>query len=136
MDTQRWRRQDGLIREALYIFLVVALVMAILLDGVALMKVQQSARDLASDAGREAQTTYVNTADAKQAQQAANDHIINGDGEMLHFKVAANTTTTPTFTVTVQTHTETYLYKYLGYVPGLKDWVEEVQNPVITESTT
>ena len=56
MDTQRWRRQDGLIREALYIFLVVALVMAILLDGVAMMKVQQSARDLASDAGREAQT--------------------------------------------------------------------------------
>ncbi len=136
MDRPRWRRQDGLIREALYIFLGVALVMAIVLDGVAIMKVQQSARDLATDAGREAQTAYVNTGDVNQAKQAAKEHVTNGNADMNAFSVVSQLTNTPTFTVTVQTHTDTYLFKYLGYVPGLKDWVEEVENPVITESTT
>ncbi len=76
------------------------------------------------------------TIDVNQAKQAANEHVTNGDGKMLHFSVAANLTTTPTFSVTVQTHTDTYLFKYLKYIPGLKAWVHDVQNPVITTDTT
>ena len=30
---------------------------------------------------------------------------------------------------------ETYLFKYLGYIPGLDDWVEDMENPTITETT-
>lgn len=135
MDTPRWRRQNGLIREALYIFLGVALTMAVLLDGVAIVKAQETARDVASDAGSEARVAYTNTGDIHQAKQAAEDHAENSDAVMLDFSVQSQLTSTPTFTVTAQAHTDTYLFKYIKYVPGLKDWVDEVQNPVITRST-
>ncbi len=39
------------------------------------------------------------------------------------------------FTVTVNRHAETYVFKYLGYLPGLEDWVEDVQDPTITRTT-
>jgi hypothetical protein len=136
METPRWRRQNGLIREALYIFLGVALTMAVLLDGVAIVKAQATARDVASDAGSEARVAYTNTGDVNQAKQAAKDHAENSDAVMIDFSVQPQLTNTPTFTVTVQAHTDTYLFKYIKYIPGLKDWAHKVQNPVITRSTS
>lgn len=136
MQTARRRRQQGLIREALYIFLAVALVMAVLLDGVALFTTQQGARETASDAGREARQAYVDTLNVNAARQAAADYAAAKDAELVAFTVTAPDGTTPrTFTVTVRGETDTYLFKYLRYVPGLDDWVEDMQNPVITRTT-
>ena len=136
MHPPRWRRQEGLIREALYVFLAIAVVMAVLLDGVALFTVQQDARDDASDAGMEAKQEYAQTSSIDMAEAAAARHVKANEADLVAF-----TATRPTggsevvFTVTVQHHAETYIFKYLKYVPGLDEWVEDMQNPEITRST-
>jgi hypothetical protein len=137
MQTPRRRRQEGLIREALYIFLAVAIVMAVLLDGVALFTTQQDARDDASDAGLEAKSAYVETGSVDRAREAAAAHAESKDADLVRFSVSTSAgNPNPSFTVTVQHHTDTYLFKYLGYLPGLDDWVEDMQNPTITRTTT
>lgn len=136
MHTIRRRRQEGLIREALYIFLAVAIVMAVLLDGLAIFTAQQGARETATEAGREARATYVDTLSVEQARADAAALAASKDAELVAFTVVAATGTTPrTFTVTVKKSTDTYLFKYLRYLPGLDDWVHDVQNPVITRTT-
>lgn len=137
MQTPRRRRQQGLIREALYVFLAVAIVMAVLLDGFAIFTVQQNARDDATDAGRKAKAEYVETGNLQAAENAAEAHVRSQGGQLLEFTSKAGTTAEArSFTVTVRHKTDTYLFHYLGYVPGLGDWVDETQNPVITRTTT
>ncbi len=136
MQIIRRRRQEGLIREALYIFLAVAIVMAVLLDGLAIFTAQQGARETATEAGREARATYVDTLSLEEARADAADLAASKDAELVAFTVTAATGTTPrTFTVTVRKSTDTYLFKYLRYLPGMDDWVHDVQNPVITRTT-
>ena len=136
MQTPDRRRQKGLIREALYIFLAIAIVMAVLLDGVALFTTQQDARDDASDAGQEARQAYVETNNVQQAQAAAEKHAQANDADLVAFSASTTSgSAAATFTVTVQHHTDTYLFKYLRYLPGLDDWVHDMQNPTITRTT-
>ena len=137
MQTPRRRRQQGLIREALYVFLAVAVVMAVLLDGFSIFTAQQNARDDASDAGSEARQEYVQSGNTQLAEEAAKTHIEAGGGELVDFSTAAGTgSDTRSFTVTVRYTADTYLFHYLGYIPGLDDWVEDVQNPTITRTTS
>ncbi len=39
------------------------------------------------------------------------------------------------FRVTVTAHAKTYAFKHLARVPGLKDWVSHVLDPVSAESS-
>lgn len=136
MQTPSRRRQQGLIREALYIFLAIAIVMAVLLDGLALFTAQQDARDSASDAGSAAKQEYVESGDVGLARDAAADRAEANGGELVGFTASAAVGAMgPAFTVTVRNSAETYLFKYLGYIPGLDDWVEDFENPTITETT-
>lgn len=137
MQRPRRRRQEGLIREALYIFLVVAIVMAVLLDGFAIFSAQQSARDAASDGGREAKQEYAQSGNIDLAEKAAKAHVEAGGGEFIDFSSPAGTgADARSFTVTVRQTADTYLFRYLGYVPGLRGWVEDVENPTITRTTS
>jgi hypothetical protein len=136
MQTPARRRQQGLIREALYVFLVIAVVMAVLLDGLALFTAQQDARDDAADAGAEAKQAYVETGSVDLAREAAETHLEANEGEMVDFSSApVSGSNARSFTVTVRHGTETYLFKYLGYIPGLEEWVEDMENPTITHTT-
>jgi hypothetical protein len=134
MQPPRRRRQEGLIREALYVFLAIAIVMAVLLDGLAIFTAQQDARDDASDAGTEARRTYVETGSVDAAREAAARLVEANDADLVAFSVST-AGRTETFTVTVQHHADTYLFKYLAYLPGLDDWVDDLQNPTITRTT-
>jgi len=134
MQPPRRRRQEGLIREALYVFLAIAIVMAVLLDGLAIFTAQQDARDDASDAGTEARRAYVETGSVDAAREAAAGLVEANDADLVAFSVST-AGRTGTFTVTVQHHADTYLFKYLAHLPGLDDWVEGVQNPTITRTT-
>jgi hypothetical protein len=137
MQTPSRRRQQGLIREALYIFLTIAIVMAVLLDGLALFTVHQDARDDASDAGVAAKQEYTESGNVQLAQEAAATHVEAKGGDMIDFTTSTSGgATSKSFTVTVQHHTDTYLFKYLGYLPGLDDWVDDMQNPKATETTS
>ena len=135
MQTPRRRRQEGLVREALYIFLAIAIVMVVLLDGLAIFNAQQDARDSASEAGLEAQRVYLETGSAGAAEDAAAETVQAYDGgELVEFSVSTSAGS-ESFTVTVQHHADTYVFKYLKYVPGLDGWVDDVQNPTITDTT-
>lgn len=137
MWTPRRRRQEGLIREALYIFLAVAIVMAALLDGFAIFTAQQNARGDASDAGLQAKQEYVQSGDIRRAEQAAKTLVEAAGGTLVDFSTSAGTGfDTRSFTVTVKYTADTYLFHYLGFIPGLGDWVEDVENPRITRTTS
>ncbi len=137
MRTPRRRRQEGLIREALYIFLAVAIVMAVLLDGFAIFTAQQNARGDASDAGLQAKQEYVQSGDIRRAEQAAKTLVEAAGGTLVDFSTSAGTGfDTRSFTVTVKNTADTYLFHYLGFIPGLGDWVEDVENPRITRTTS
>lgn len=131
------RRQQGLIREALWIFLAIAVVMAVMLDGFAIFTAQQDARDDAADAGSEAKQEYVETGSIDLAEKAARTLVQDNGGQLLDFTTNAGAgPDTRSFTVKVRYRADTYLFHYLGYVPGLKSWVRDVENPTITRTTS
>ncbi len=137
MPAPERRRQQGLIREALWIFLVIAILMAVMLDGFAIFTAQRDARGDAADAGSEAKQKYVETGRVDLAEKAARTFVQDNGGEFLDFSSSAGTgPDTRSFTVTVRYRADTYLFHYLGYMAGLKDWVRDVENPTITRTTS
>ncbi len=136
MRTSRRRRQQGLIREALYIFLAIALVMAVLLDGLAVFTAQQGAREDASEAGKKAKEEYAQSSSVDRASKAAEQRAQRNGGEMTDFSSSAGSgAASRSFTVTVRRSADTYLFRYLEYIPGLDDWAKDISNPTITRTT-
>lgn len=136
MRTSRRRRQQGLIREALYIFLAIALVMAVLLDGLAVFTAQQGAREDASEAGKKAKEEYAQSSSVERASKAAEQRAQRNGGEMTDFSSSAGSgAASRSFTVTVRRSADTYLFRYLEYIPGLDDWAKDISNPTITRTT-
>jgi hypothetical protein len=84
----------------------------------------------------EAKQEYAQTSSIDMAEAAAARHVEANDADLTGFTVTRPTGGSEVvFTVTVQHHAETYIFKYLEYVPGLDEWVEDMQNPEITRST-
>lgn len=136
MRTSRRRRQQGLIREALYIFLAIALVMAVLLDGLAVFTAQQGAREDASEAGKKVKEEYAQSSSVDRASKAAEQRAQRNGGEMTDFSSSAGSgAASRSFTVTVRRSADTYLFRYLEYIPGLDDWAKDISNPTITRTT-
>ena len=129
------RRQDGLLREALWIGFVVAIAAVVLLDGMALFGAHQSVGDSAATAAREARNTYYQTQDVARAELAAKGYL-EKDGKVLtEFSTSRGLDGALLFNVSATGHAETYAFKYLSYV-GLDDWVDRTTNPTTTGSAS
>lgn len=127
---ERLRRQDGFIRELLWTCLVIAVIAVIVLDGMSLFTAYRSARDDAQTAAEEAMTAFAQTSDVASAKLAARQYIEKSDLEFVSFTVGQALDGTPVFTVKAKADAPTYLFKYLGIVPGLKEWTERMTHPV------
>ena len=68
MRTAPLTRQDGFIREVVWLAVIVAVVAVVLLDAMALFNAHQSSHDNASSAAREAQTEYAQIAERGAGQ--------------------------------------------------------------------
>jgi Flp pilus assembly protein TadG len=123
--------QDGFIREILWLFLAIAVVAALLLDGMAIFGTHQSIADDTATAARAARTEYAQTLSVPLAKIAAQKYLGQSDAKMVSFTVGRDINGNPRFTVEAKAHAKTYVFKYLRYV-GLKRWVARVTNPTAT----
>lgn len=136
MQTSSLRRQDGFIREILWVALVLGVIALVALDGMALFGAHQSAHDVASQAAGEARNAFAETQSVAAAKAAALQAVEKNGDVMVDFGTTTGFGGEQAFVVTVKGHTDTYAFKYLRYIPGLKGWVKTVSNPVAEEPSS
>ena len=134
MRYARLHRQDGLIRGAIWLFVIVAIIAIALLDGMALFHANQSVRDAASSAANEARNAYSQVPDLAAAKLAAENYLARTGDTFVSMTTSRALDNTLVFTVTAKTHVDTYGFKYLRYV-GLKKWVQQTSNPSAARSS-
>jgi hypothetical protein len=128
----RLRNQDGFIREALWIVLILTIIAVVILDGMAIFSAYQSAGDNATNAAEQARTEYAQSVNAQTAKLSAEEYLAKKGLELVSFKAAQTTDGTVQFTVTAKSTADTYAFRYLGAIPPLKEWVERTTHPVRT----
>jgi hypothetical protein len=132
MLSARLRRQDGFIREILWMALTIAVVAVVLLDALALFNAHQTAHDNARSAALAARQVYAQTSNLAQAQAAAQSTLTGRGDKLISFSTSHDLSSDLVFTVEAQGHAKTYVFKYLRYV-GLKKWVNTLSNPMAAE---
>jgi Flp pilus assembly protein TadG len=128
----RLRSQDGFIREAIWIVVILTVIAVVILDGMAVFNAYQSAGDSATNAAEAARTDYAQTTDVATAKLAADEYLAKKGLEMTGFKAVQTTAGTVQFTVTARATADTYAFHYLASIPPLKDWVERTLHPTRT----
>lgn len=128
----RLRSQDGFIREAIWIVVILTVLAVVILDGMAIFNAYQSAGDNATNAAEAARTDYAQTTNVAAAKLTADEYLSKKGLEMVDFKAVQTSDGTVKFTITAKATTDTYAFHYLGSIPQLKDWVEHSTHPVET----
>ena len=131
MHGARLRRQDGFIREVLWLFLGIAVLAVVLLDGMALFGAHQAVADDAQTAATAATNEYAQTVSVPMARIAAQEYLAKSGDTMISFSMSGTTDGTVQATVAAEKHAKTYVFKYLRYA-GLKKWVAKMTNPTAT----
>lgn len=132
LSSSRLRRQDGFIREILWVALPIAIIAVVLLDGMAIFTAHQSVRDDSSTAAREARTEYAQTLSLADARIAAEKYLAKSDLKLVSFSALQNAEGNLVFTIKAQAAASTYAFKFLKAVPGLKKWVQQTTHPYAT----
>jgi len=133
--SSRLRSQDGFIREAIWIIVILAVVAVVILDGMAIFHAYQAAASTSSDAAEAALAEYSQSQNVAAAKTAAEEHLAKAGLVMVSFGVTQNVGGDTVITVTARDHADTYAFHYLGKIPQLKDWVQKVTNPVRSGSS-
>ena len=117
--TQRSRLsgQDGFIREAIWIVVILTIIAVAILDGMAIFTAYQSAGDSATNAADAARTEYAQSVSVPAAKLAADAYLAKKGLEMVGFKATQATDGTVTFTVTARATADTYAFRLLGSIP-------------------
>jgi glutathione S-transferase len=131
MHSARLHRQDGFIREILWLVLALAIFAIVVLDGLALFTAHQSVKEDAKTAAAEAQTEYAQTLDLGSAKLAAQQYLIKSNLTLVAFSSTTGLDGATVITVKAKAHADTYGFKLLRYV-GLKKWVDQTANPTGT----
>jgi hypothetical protein len=131
MLSSRLRRQDGFIREILWLVLGLAVLAIVVLDGLAVFAAHQSVKEDAKRAASEAQNEYVQTLDLTAAKLAAQQYLIKANKTLVAFSAATGLDGSMVITVKATAHADTYAFKLLRYV-GLKKWANQMTNPTGT----
>ncbi len=131
MHSARLRRQDGFIREILWLALGLTILAVVVLDGLAIFSAHQSVTGDAARAATDAHTEYVQTTNLRAAKLAAKQYLIKANKKLVAFSSATGLDGGTVFTVKAMGHANTYAFKLLRYV-GLKKWVDQMTNPTGT----
>jgi hypothetical protein len=119
MAGSRFREQDGLIREALLVFLVVGVLAIIILDALGVFSAYQNVRSDAHDAAVAANHSYVQSGSVSVAEQHARD-LLHGNGDQavkLTTRVDLTIGPDPIFVVSAKRDAKTYVLKYGVHLP-------------------
>ena len=131
MHSARLHRQDGFIREILWLAVGLAILAIAVLDGLAIFSAHQSVKGDAERAAEDAHIELVQTSDLGAAKLAAQQYLIKADKKFVDFSSAAGLDGGTVITVEAKAHADTYAFKLLRYV-GLTKWVDEMTNPIGT----
>ena len=131
MHIARLRRQDGFIREILWLVVVLGILAIVVLDGLAVFTAHQSVTGDARTAAADARTEYAQTLDLAAAKLAAQQYLIKANKKLVAFSSATGLDGGTVITVKARAHADTYAFKLLRYV-GLKKWVDQMTNPTGT----
>lgn len=131
MQSARLRRQDGFIREVLWLVLGLAVLAIVVLDGLAIFTAHQSVKENAKTAAADAHAEYVQTLDFVAAKLAAQQYLIKANQKLVAFSSTTGLDGATVITVKAEAHADTYGFKMLRYV-GLKKWVDRMTNPTGT----
>ena len=131
MDSARLRRQDGFIREIIWVAVILAILAVVVLDGLAIFTAHQSVKGDAERAAEEAHTEYVQTPDLGAAKLAAQQYLIKSNKKLVAFSSTTGLDGATVITVKAKAHADTNAFKLLRYV-GLTKWVNEMTNPTGT----
>jgi len=126
----RLRGQDGFIREAIWIVVILTIIAVAILDGMAIFSAYQSAGDSATNAAGAARTEYAQSVNVSAAKLAADAYLAKKGLEMVDFKASQAADGNVLFTVTAKATADTYAFHLLGGIPQLKHWVERTTHPV------
>jgi len=128
MHIARLRRQDGFIREILWLVVVLGILAVVVLDGLAIFNANQSVKGDAERAAVDAHTEYAQGQDLGAAKLAAQQYLIKAKSKLVAFSSSTGLDGTTVITVKAKAHADTYAFKLLRYV-GLKKWVDQMTNP-------
>jgi hypothetical protein len=118
MDVRRLRSQEGLVRQALVIFIAVAAVFMILLDSFHVFTAWEGVRgDARQAAAEEALPALLNHNNVVDARQAAASYLRSNGETMSFFSVSGWPGGDPLITVTATRDAKTYLFKYGEHLP-------------------
>jgi hypothetical protein len=131
MLSARLRRQDGFIREVLWLVVGLAVFAVLVLDGLALFNANQSVKADANTAAAEAQTEYAQSLSLPAAKLAAQQYLIKVNKTLVAFSSSTGADGATVITVKAKAHADTNAFKLLRYV-GLKKWVNQMANPTGT----
>lgn len=131
MRRRSLRQQDGFIRGVLWFALILAVAAIVVLDGMALFRANQAVRNDAAEAANEARNVYAQVVDLGAAELAAKEYLERSGDTMISFATRTNLEGQLVFVVGATTYAETRAFKYLRNL-GLKSWVDQVTNPVVT----
>lgn len=130
------RREDGFVRELVWVAVIIGLVAVVALDAISLFATYQRMRGDARDAAIEARRIYVQTGDTAVALSTAKRFVIAQGDEALLVSARRDAAGQPVFTVRARRHADTFAFSYLRFVPGLKDWVKRTENPEGSATST
>jgi hypothetical protein len=119
MVCSRFREQDGLIRGALLLFVVVAAIAVIILDALGVFSAYQNVRSDAHDAAVQANHAYVQFNSVSAGEQHARDLLrANGDKVIsVRTRIDLTVGPDPIFVVTAERPAHTYVLKYAVHLP-------------------
>ncbi len=124
------RRQDGFIREILWVAVVIAIAAVVVLDGMSIFTAHQAVRNDSATAAKEARTEFAQTLSLPAAKIAAQQYLSKSGLTLLSFTSSQSLEGTAVFTVKSKASAPTYVFRFLGIVPGLKKWVDRTTHPV------
>jgi hypothetical protein len=123
------RRQDGFIREILWVALVLAVIAVVVLDGMAVFTAHQSVTGDTTSAAKEARNEYAQSLSLPSAKIAAEQYLSRSGLDLVAFSSQTDPEGTLVFTVKGKANAQTYVFKYLRVIPGLDGWVERMTHP-------
>jgi hypothetical protein len=132
--SSRLRRQDGFIREVVWICVILGIIAIVILDAMAIFNAHQSAGNGSADAAQAGLTEYAQSTNVRAAELAALEQAAKNGVDITKFEVGKTPEGSYKVTVTGKTTADTYAFRYLALIPPFKDWVERTTHPVSTES--
>lgn len=135
MKLARLREEDGLIRGALWMLLILAIIAAVVLDGFSTFSAHQKVRLDAGDAADAAKHVYVqSTGNIAEARQSAEALLKSSGDHPISVKVGGSSDE-PMFTVTAERPASTYVLKFGTHLPGIGKSIAKLLRPQATESS-